>query len=110
MKHRGEAGVKQGRVVKRRGSFRFIEACALVLLAVGRCRGDVGRCGEMWGDRGLCVRAARLAHRVHQLRVARGDARHLRDTGRCGEVWADTGRYGEMAACATSAGIVAEKS
>ena len=102
--------MKQGRVVKRSGAFHSIAACAFVLLAVGRCRGDVGRCGEIWGDRGLCVRAARLAHRVHQLRVARGDARHLGDMGRCGEIWADMGRYGEMAACATSAGIVAEKS
>ena len=41
--------MKQGRVVKRRGAFRSIEACALVLLAVGRCRGDVG---EIWGDMG----------------------------------------------------------
>ena len=73
--------------------------------------GDVGRCGEMWGD----VQRARAGHlsrlfelrhdaRHHAERGDEGEAReHLRgagDVGRCGEMWGDVGRDGESA-CVT---------
>ena len=61
--------------------------------------GDVGRCGEMWGERGLFSACCAIEWRSFSESISSSSspgAEMRGDTGRHGETWGDLGKPGEI--------------